>query len=91
MKLKPVLTERSLQEAENGNYTFWVEKGMNKQQIKVLVEKIFAVEVARVRTMNYSKRVKKDSRGRKQVIKSRKKAIVSLKGKQEIDLFKEQK
>ena len=91
MKLKPVLTEKSLREAKKGNYTFMVDRLMNKKQIKRAVEEIFGVEVARVRTMNLKDVIKKDYLRRKKVIKGGKKAIVTLKGKGKIDLFEERK
>jgi len=87
MKLLPVLTEKSLNEAKEGNYTFWVDTGMNKAQIKKAVEEIFGVSVSRVRTMNYKGRREKDSRGRIRRVFPRKKAIVTVGEKEKIDLF----
>ena len=52
MKLTPILTEKSLVEAEKGNYTFWVDRRLNKYQIKKLVGEIFEVTVVNVRTIN---------------------------------------
>jgi large subunit ribosomal protein L23 len=87
MKLIPVLTEKSLNEAKKGNYTFWINKRLNKNQIKKLISEIFGVHVVRVRTVNVEGEVKRTLRGRKQVIQPRKKAIVILKEKEKIDLF----
>lgn len=91
MKIQPVLTEKSLGEAKRGNYTFWVEPGLTKHQIKRLVEDVFAVKVTKVRTLNLKKMVKKTLMGRKRVLSARKKAIVTLSGKDKIDLFEEKK
>lgn len=88
MKLTPVLTEKSLRQAKEGHYTFWVTPSLTKQGVKALVERVFEVKVGRVRTMNFKGGVKKNLRGRTQVIKGAKKAIVTLKeGK--IEIFEE--
>ncbi len=90
-KLIPVLTEKSLDEAKKGNYTFWVDRTWNKHKIRGVVNEVFEVNAVKVRTINYVGRVKKDFRGKKKVIKPRKKAIVTLKGKEKIDLFETKK
>jgi len=91
MKLIPVLTEKSMSEAEKGNYTFFVERNMNKGQIKKAVEEAFGVNVVKVRTMNVTGEEKRTMRGRKKIIKPKKKAMVTLKEKEKIDLFEEAK
>ncbi len=88
MKLTPVLTEKSLKEAKAGHYTFWVSPSLTKEGVKALVERVFEVKVGRVRTMNFKGGVKRNLRGRTQVIKGAKKAMVTLKeGK--IEIFEE--
>jgi large subunit ribosomal protein L23 len=91
MKLEPVFTEKSLNEAKKGNYTFRVDRSLNKNQIKELVEKVFGVNVVNVRTQNEKKEQKRTVSGRKRVIMPRKKAVVSLKEKEKIDIFEEAK
>lgn len=91
MKLIPVLTEKSLSEAQNGKYTFWVGRQMNKGQIRRAISQVFGVEVVSVRTINMVGRRKKNSKGKIIVIKPRKKAMVTLKKDQKIDLFEEKK
>lgn len=91
MKLQPVLTEKSLGEAKRGNYTFWVEPSLTKHQIKRLIDDVFGVKVTKVRTLNLKKMVRKTLAGRKRVLSARKKAIVTLSGKDKIDLFEEKK
>jgi len=91
MKLRPVLTEKSMGEAKKGNYTFFVEKNMNKRQIRKMIEEIFEVSVVKVRTMNVAGEVKRTNMGKKRIIKPKKKAIVTLEGKDKIDLFGEVK
>lgn len=48
--LKPVITEKVLQEVKNSIYAFYVNMKANKYQIKKAVEKLFSVEVSSVKT-----------------------------------------
>lgn len=89
--IKPILTEKSMSEAKKGAYTFFVGPKMNKKEIGRMVEKIYEVEVKKVRTINLKGGVRKNVRGRKVRIKARKKAIVNLKGDKKIDVFEEKK
>lgn len=86
-KIKPILTEKSLNDAEVGKYTFWVPVNLTKYQIKKTISEIFAVNPTKVRTINYKKRSKKNIQGKIVNIKARKKAIVTLVGKEKIELF----
>ncbi|MDI6604409.1 MAG: 50S ribosomal protein L23 [Thermoanaerobacteraceae bacterium] len=76
--LKPVVTEKSMNEMSNKKYTFIVNKNANKIQIKKAVEEIFGVDVEKVFTMNYMGKMKRMGKyeGR---TSSYKKAIVKLK------------
>ncbi|QSZ27156.1 50S ribosomal protein L23 [Aceticella autotrophica] len=76
--LKPVVTEKSMNEIANKKYTFIVNKNANKIQIKKAVEEIFGVDVEKVFTMNYMGKMKRMGKyeGR---TSSYKKAIVKLK------------
>lgn len=47
---RPILTEKSLQEATTGRYTFEVDLKANKQQIATAVKKAFSVDVLEVKT-----------------------------------------
>lgn len=89
MKLKPVLTEKSLQKAKEGYYTFFVEKGLTKFQIKKLVNDLFGVHTKSVKTINYKGGKKKNIRGKTVTIKAAKKALVTLKKDEKIDIFEE--
>ena len=91
MKLEPVLTEKSLNEAKRGNYTFWVDRRLTKPQVKRLIDEVFGVNVVKVRTLNVAAEVKKTLTGRKRVIQPKKKAIVTLREKEKIDLFESKK
>ena len=51
--LKPVITEKSMNEMSSKKYTFLVHTEANKSQIKEAVEKMFeGTKVASVNTMN---------------------------------------
>jgi len=47
---RPVLTEKSLQEATEGKYTFEVDLAANKKEIAQAVKKAFSVDVLAVST-----------------------------------------
>ncbi len=87
MKIKPVISEKSLEEAKNGFYTFKVNKSLNKHKIRQLIEKTFGVKVDEVKTMNVKAREKKTIWGKTKRVLAVKKAIVTLKGKDKIDVF----
>jgi large subunit ribosomal protein L23 len=91
MKALPVLTEKTLQDAKDGKYTFWVDRRLNKSQIRKIIGEIFGVTVKKVRTINVSGEMKRTTTGRKRQIKPKKKAIVELEGKDKIDLFEDKK
>ena len=87
MKLIPVLTEKGLNLAKGGQYSFWVERGHTKNQIKKIIGEIYGVNVTGVRTMKYKGGTKKNLKGKTIRIKERKKAIVTLKKDEKIDVF----
>ena len=85
--IKPVISEKSMDDAQAKKYTFKVAKDANKTQVKLAVEEIFGVEVAKVNIMNYDGKVKRMGRsvGRTAAYK---KAIVTLtSGSKEIEFF----
>ena len=85
--LKPVITERSMDDLQAGKYTFKVAKDANKSEIKKAVEQLFGVEVAKVNTMNCLGRTKRVGR---YVGKTSdwKKAIITLtEGSKAIEFF----
>lgn len=91
MKVTPVLTEKSLNAAKEGQYAFVVEVGLNKLEIAKLVSSIYGVQVKTIRTLNYKKGEKRNVRGRKVNIKAFKKAIVTLGKDEKIDAFEVKK
>jgi ribosomal protein L23 len=87
----PVITEKSMLLAKNGKYTFQVERNMTKYDVKRIVNELFDVHVVNVKTLNSKIEIKKTNSGRTKVVKPVKKAIVTLKDKEKIDLFIEEK
>lgn len=57
--VRPVVTERSMDDMAENKYTFVVDKRSNKSEIKSAVEKVFDVKVAKVNTMNMLGKVKR--------------------------------
>ena len=85
--LKPVISERSMEDAQNKKYTFKVATDANKTEVKHAVEEIFGVEVKKVNIMNV---VGKEKRMGRYVGKTAatKKAIVTLTpASKEIEFF----
>ncbi len=75
--LKPVITERSMDNLQLGKYTFKVAKDANKSEIKKAVETLFGVQVAKVTTINVKGKLKRVGRF-EGMTPSWKKAIVTL-------------
>ena len=57
--LKPVITERSMDDLQAGKYTFKVATDANKTEIKKAVETLFDVKVAKVNTLNVNGKAKR--------------------------------
>ena len=60
--LKPVITERSMDDLQAGKYTFKVATDANKAEIKKAVETLFGVKVAKVNTLNVNGKAKRVGR-----------------------------
>lgn len=86
--VKPIITEKSLRDANSGVFTFMVNKVASKLQIAQAVERIFNVHVKDVTTTKI--KGKKRIVGRKRMVVHRpdaKKARVKLSSGEKIDLF----
>ncbi len=83
---RPVVTERTLLDTEEGKYTFEVDRRANKFQIRQAVEELFRVRVDKVNTMRVPGKMR-----RMGVFQGPtpewKKAIVKLVAGDEIDFF----
>ena len=75
--LKPVITEDSMDDAQNKKYTFKVAVDATKTEVKSAVEEIFEVEVKKVNIMNVRGKLKRMGRNAGMTSAS-KKAIVTL-------------
>ncbi len=86
--IRPIITERSMENLQAGKYTFEVLKDANKIEIAKAVESLFSgVMVSKVNTINV--RGKKRRQGRSEgYTSSWKKAIVTVKeGSKSIEFF----
>ena len=85
--IKPVITEQSMEEADEKKYVFKVAVDANKIEIKKAIEEIFGVKVEKVNTIRMEGKMKRQGRyeGRRA---STKKAYVKLTGDSKgIELF----
>ena len=83
--LSPIVTEKSTILSEQNKIVFKVPNKSNKSILKKNIEKIFKVNVVKVNIINKQPR-KKIIKGKKVKIKGYKKAIITLKKGQSIDL-----
>ena len=83
--ISPVVTEKSTNLSEQNKIVFKVSDKLNKIILKKNIEKIFKVNVIKVNIINKQSR-KKITRGKKVKIQGYKKAIITLKKGQSIDL-----
>ena len=83
--LSPVVTEKSTNLSEQNKIIFKVPKKANKKNLKANIEKIFKVSVTKINIINKKSKLKM-TRGRKVKVPGFKKAIVTIKKGQNIDL-----
>lgn len=83
---KPVVSEKTMALQAENKYTFLVNPDANKIEIKHAVEKAFGVTVLAVSTMNIQGKLKRVGRFQGRT-SAKKKAIVTLKAGDKIELF----
>ena len=83
--LSPLVTEKSTNLSEINKVVFKVNRLANKKSIKKNIEKIFKVNVIKINIINKQRRIK-IARGKKAKVRGYKKAIITLKKGQNIDL-----
>ena len=83
--LSPFVTEKSTNLSDQNKIIFKVPSKTNKTNLKKNIEKIFKVNVTKINIINKQSR-KKIVRGRKVKVRGYKKAIITLKKGQNIDL-----
>ena len=83
--LSPFVTEKSTNLSDQNKIIFKVSSKANKVNLKKNIEKIFKVNVTKINIINKQPR-KKTVRGKKVKVSGYKKAIITLKKGQNIDL-----
>ena len=83
--VSPIITEKSTSLSEFNKMVFRVHKGASKNSIKKSIEKIFKVNVIKINTINLRGKTKL-VKGKKSSRPGYKKAIITLKKGQSIDL-----
>ena len=83
--ISPHITEKSTNLSEQNKIIFKVPSGANKKNLKKNIEKIFKVNVTKINIINKKSKIKL-TRGRKVKVSGFKKAIVTIKKGQNIDL-----
>ncbi len=88
--IKPVLTEKSVHQEVKNKYTFVVNQEATKVDVKNAFRTLYGVEVAQVNIL-YTLPKSRMGRGRKPMEKRHltRKAIITLKAGQKLDLTKE--
>ena len=83
--LSPFVTEKTTILSEQNKIVFKVPTSANKKNLKSNIEKIFKVNVTKINIINKQNRTKL-TKGRKVKVSGYKKAIITLKKGQSIDL-----
>lgn len=85
--IKPVISEQSMDMAQEKKYTFKVAVDANKTQVKLAVEEIFGVDVKRVNIMNVDGKVKRMGKNVGKTAAYKKAIITLAEGSKEIEFF----
>ncbi len=88
--LRPVISEKSMDETQRGKYTFRVHADANKLQVKQAIEELFKVDVVNVNVSTSKAKEKSRNRRRGRQIgwtSPWKKAVVTLAAGQKIEFF----
>ncbi len=88
--LRPVISEKSMDESQRGKYTFAVHDDASKIQIEAAIEEIFKVKVAAVNVLTTKSKEKRGGTRRSRVAGRTtpwRKAIVTLAPGQKIEFF----
>jgi len=88
--LRPVISEKSMDQSTVRKYTFAVADDANKMQIKAAVEELFKVTVTNVNVMTTKRKEKSRNRRRGRQVgytSPWKKAVVTIKAGDSIEFF----
>jgi large subunit ribosomal protein L23 len=87
--LKPVFTEKTLAQHEQGKYTFWVKKDATKGQVESSFQAVFGLKPLNINTIIAKGKNKTDWKKRLPIKKSDlKKAIITIDKTKKIELLK---
>lgn len=89
--IKPLFTEKSMNLAKIGKYTFFVDMVSDKSALKSEISKLFGVTVLTIKSIVVKGETKRNASGRRVIVKPIKKVIVTLKEGEKIDAFEEGK
>lgn len=86
MKIRPLVTEKSLEKTKIGKYSFIVETDNNKSEVIKEISKIYGVKPLKANTVNRKGKLKKSvkSTGKR---KDRKIIVITLDKKEKIEGF----
>lgn len=87
---QPVISEKSILQGATSKYTFLVNGNANKQEVVGAIKNLFKVDVTDVNITNVKGKTKRYRRT-EGTRAHQKKAVVTLKKGQKIDLFEEAK
>ena len=88
--LRPVISEKSMDETQRGKYTFRVNIKANKHQVKAAIEELFKVDVVTINVSTSQPKEKSRNRGRTRVegwTSKWKRAVVTVAAGQKIEFF----
>jgi large subunit ribosomal protein L23 len=88
--LRPVISEKSMDETQRGKYTFRVHSEANKLQVKAAIEELFKVDVVSINVSTTKPKEKSRNRRRARIVgwsSAWKKAVVTLAAGQKIEFF----
>lgn len=86
--INPIVSEDAMQKTAEGKYVFRVNPNSNKNQVAEAVEALYGVNVVKVNVIKYKQKNHRFrmTKGKKSGFK---KAVVTIKSGQEIELFSE--
>jgi large subunit ribosomal protein L23 len=88
--IRPVISEKSMDETQRGKYTFAVHDAANKLQIKAAVEELFKVHVLQVNVLTTKAKEKRRGLRRQRTVGHTspwRKAVVTLAPGDKIEFF----
>lgn len=87
--IRPIVTEKATQVSKEGTYCFYVHKDATKIDVKNAVRILYGVPATKVNILYRPKKTRLIGRGQfSEKRHAMKKAIVTLKGRKTIDIYK---